>query len=554
MGNCQCQKLDDSHITRDPMGSESPATATSGSTDPSWSSVGSPYTEKMQERNIRRKADLDACKARVHELEMKVAAAEAEFAALEAAKATAVANIDRDRSSLEASKRDRKTRMDDLRAFLAKTFSAPAFSKSEECAECLANQENDPLNDPSFGVLSKRRHHCRSCGRSLCDEHCAKKHDLPVYGIKEEVRVCEHCWNALEFGETLKVEMMPLKRDEEPEASIRWIDKAAKLGYPRPEMAALVNGICDSQEKMARLERAIRDAEARCSECAAVLEMKVQACSSLGSELQRAQGRIAVLERKLGRLQEASSASERGSVTSDGSGSLSHSPQSRELTSGRSGPRGSPLDGLAATQQSLMESGRRLPLRPVTPNMLIPAEEPQPDSHTAAASGQTISPRCVSWYEAGSTLHQPVVYPEWVELALVMGYSSEVVNQVVQQLMASPPHEHTFERFVDLLDDMCPSAVPKRQSHELRQSIRSLEDQRGDLTQLVERTRARMAPRTSQDLLLCNICYQNKVAIVFKCGHLKCEQCANKICEEAGSKCPDCRATLASPRRAYIGT
>ena len=40
----------------------------------------------MQERNRRRKADLDACKARVHELAMKVAAAEAEFAALEAAK------------------------------------------------------------------------------------------------------------------------------------------------------------------------------------------------------------------------------------------------------------------------------------------------------------------------------------------------------------------------------------------------------------------------------------------------------------------------------------
>ena len=109
-----------------------------------------------------------------------------------------------------------------------------------------------------------------------------------------------------------------------------------------------------------------------------------------------------------------------------------------------------------------------------------------------------------------------------------MGYTSEVVQQVssppqrqmpyqsfcpqvVQQLMACPSHEHTFERFVDLLDDMCPSAVPKRQSHELRQSIRSLEDQRGDLTSLVERTRARMAPRTSQDLLLCNICYQNKV-------------------------------------------
>jgi len=212
MGNCQCQKLDDSHIRRDPMGSESPASANSSDTGPSWSSVGSPETSKMQERNRRRKADLDACKARVHELAMKVAAAEAEFAALEAAKATAVANIDRDRSSLDASKRDRKARMEELRAFLASTYPAPSFSESKECAECLANQENDP----SFGVLSKRRHHCRRCGRSLCEEHCAKKHDLPVYGIKEEVRVCEACWNDLEFGETIFAEMAVLKHDEVP--------------------------------------------------------------------------------------------------------------------------------------------------------------------------------------------------------------------------------------------------------------------------------------------------------------------------------------------------
>ena len=86
--------------------------------------------------------------------------------------------------------------MSELRKFLQRTFEAPKFSDSNECAECVADQENDP----NFGVFRRRvhcwglkvlisvQHHCRKCGRSLCDVHCARKHDLPVFGLKEDVR------------------------------------------------------------------------------------------------------------------------------------------------------------------------------------------------------------------------------------------------------------------------------------------------------------------------------------------------------------------------------
>ena len=43
--------------------------------------------------------------------------------------------------------------MGELREYLHGVFPAPSFSDSKECAECLANQENNP----SFGVLLKRR-------------------------------------------------------------------------------------------------------------------------------------------------------------------------------------------------------------------------------------------------------------------------------------------------------------------------------------------------------------------------------------------------------------
>lgn len=39
----------------------------------------------------------------------------------------------------------------------------------------------------------KRRHHCRACGRSLCNEHSSNQKALPQFGIYTPVRVCDEC-------------------------------------------------------------------------------------------------------------------------------------------------------------------------------------------------------------------------------------------------------------------------------------------------------------------------------------------------------------------------
>lgn len=41
----------------------------------------------------------------------------------------------------------------------------------------------------------RRRHHCRSCGRTLCSEHSSNQMALPQFGIHSNVRVCEDCFN-----------------------------------------------------------------------------------------------------------------------------------------------------------------------------------------------------------------------------------------------------------------------------------------------------------------------------------------------------------------------
>eukprot|EP00164_Ancoracysta_twista_P000540 GFYU01000721.1.p1 GENE.GFYU01000721.1~~GFYU01000721.1.p1 ORF type:complete len:270 (-),score=50.90 GFYU01000721.1:491-1300(-) len=58
----------------------------------------------------------------------------------------------------------------------------PAFAEAANCKSCNA----------TFGML-KRRHHCRQCGQSFCDEHSNKNMPLPHFNLLEPCRVCEKC-------------------------------------------------------------------------------------------------------------------------------------------------------------------------------------------------------------------------------------------------------------------------------------------------------------------------------------------------------------------------
>lgn len=60
----------------------------------------------------------------------------------------------------------------------------PAFQTAAQCVACRA----------SFTTF-KRRHHCRACGRSFCNEHSTNQRALPQYGLYTPVRVCDGCFN-----------------------------------------------------------------------------------------------------------------------------------------------------------------------------------------------------------------------------------------------------------------------------------------------------------------------------------------------------------------------
>ncbi|EFJ28022.1 hypothetical protein SELMODRAFT_227998 [Selaginella moellendorffii] len=61
----------------------------------------------------------------------------------------------------------------------------PAFEEAAHCAICGCG----------FGTF-KRRHHCRACGRTLCNEHSSNQMALPQFGLHGPVRVCKDCFTA----------------------------------------------------------------------------------------------------------------------------------------------------------------------------------------------------------------------------------------------------------------------------------------------------------------------------------------------------------------------
>ncbi|CAI8610904.1 unnamed protein product [Vicia faba] len=66
---------------------------------------------------------------------------------------------------------------------------APSFQEAARCVVCSC----------SFNTF-RRRHHCRSCGRTLCNEHSSDQMPLPQFGIYSNVRVCADCFNNSRSG------------------------------------------------------------------------------------------------------------------------------------------------------------------------------------------------------------------------------------------------------------------------------------------------------------------------------------------------------------------
>ena len=59
----------------------------------------------------------------------------------------------------------------------------PEWERRHLCAECQV----------TFSRLGKWRHHCRCCGRSLCNAHSNEYQAVPQYGYYRPVRCCGAC-------------------------------------------------------------------------------------------------------------------------------------------------------------------------------------------------------------------------------------------------------------------------------------------------------------------------------------------------------------------------
>jgi len=62
----------------------------------------------------------------------------------------------------------------------------PTWTDRDSCFRCHT----------SFSAFT-RKHHCRACGETFCSTCSSKSSPLPEFGIEDEVRVCESCYDRL---------------------------------------------------------------------------------------------------------------------------------------------------------------------------------------------------------------------------------------------------------------------------------------------------------------------------------------------------------------------
>ncbi|GMF29806.1 unnamed protein product [Phytophthora fragariaefolia] len=65
----------------------------------------------------------------------------------------------------------------------SKTAFPPRWKQSRMCHVCACGF-----------TLVKRRHHCRNCGQSVCNQHSTNRVSLPKFALSEPQRVCDQCF------------------------------------------------------------------------------------------------------------------------------------------------------------------------------------------------------------------------------------------------------------------------------------------------------------------------------------------------------------------------
>lgn len=106
---------------------------------------------------------------------------------------------------------------------LYRTKSPPEWADSAQCVRCRV----------PFTVLN-RKHHCRNCGQTFCQDCSSKTMALPDFGLYEDVRVCETCY-AQRFQVQIRAATV---KEEPPEDDLAKAIRLSLEAKPSPSSAS----------------------------------------------------------------------------------------------------------------------------------------------------------------------------------------------------------------------------------------------------------------------------------------------------------------------------
>lgn len=80
---------------------------------------------------------------------------------------------------------------------MSKHEQTPAWAESDTCQRCSRPFFWNVKAMYEQKVIGLRQHHCRSCGKAVCDNCSSRRSVLPALGHEFQVRVCEDCHSVL---------------------------------------------------------------------------------------------------------------------------------------------------------------------------------------------------------------------------------------------------------------------------------------------------------------------------------------------------------------------
>jgi hypothetical protein len=78
-----------------------------------------------------------------------------------------------------------------------KRQETPEWADSDNCQRCSRPFFWNIKSMMDQKIIGLRQHHCRKCGRAVCDKCSNSKSAIPIMGFEFDVRVCDECFGTI---------------------------------------------------------------------------------------------------------------------------------------------------------------------------------------------------------------------------------------------------------------------------------------------------------------------------------------------------------------------